>query len=121
MLMERALLLMLVVVANCLAGASSHAGLVLLANKGEQTLGIIDTITNQLVATIAESALPVTRSWHHPMGSWRLFRFTETLGSGEPRSKEFEPAFNAVVGGTAVRRNVFLRLDLRVTCINLRK
>jgi len=53
--MERALFLMLVVVAICLTGISSHTGLVLVANKGEHTLGIIDTATNQQVAKIAES------------------------------------------------------------------
>jgi hypothetical protein len=80
------------------SGASSHAGLVLLANNGEQTLGIINTVTNQLVATIAESGTTGHEVGHHPMGNWRLFRFTETLGSGEPRSKAFGPAFNARVG-----------------------
>ena len=53
--MERALFLMLVVVAISLTGVSSHTGLVLVANKAEQTLGIIDSATNQQVATVAES------------------------------------------------------------------
>ena len=53
--MERALFLMLVVVAISLTGMSSQNGLVLVANKGEHTLGIIDAATNQQIATVVES------------------------------------------------------------------
>jgi len=55
--MERALLLMFVVVGLCLTGASTNSGLLLVANKGEHTLGIIDTALGKQVATVDESGV----------------------------------------------------------------
>jgi YVTN family beta-propeller protein len=84
MLMERALLLMLVLVAISLAGASSHPGLVLVANKGEQTLGIIDTATNQLVATIAESGTTGHEVVASPDGKLAFVPVYGNSGVGKP-------------------------------------
>lgn len=82
--MERALLLMLVVVAIFLAGASSHPGLVLVANKGEQTLGIIDTATNQLVATVAESGTTGHEVVASPDGKLAFVPVYGNSGVGKP-------------------------------------
>ncbi len=54
-MMERSVLLLVIVGGMALATASSDAGLLLVANKGEHTLGIIDTTTNQQVAKINET------------------------------------------------------------------
>ena len=55
MLMERALLLIVVVGGMAFAGAYSNHALLLVANKGEHTLGIIDPATNQQVAKVDET------------------------------------------------------------------
>jgi YVTN family beta-propeller protein len=53
--MERALLLIAVVAGISLTSASSPRGLLLVANKGEHTLGIIDPAAMRQVATVAET------------------------------------------------------------------
>jgi DNA-binding beta-propeller fold protein YncE len=84
MLMERALLLILVVIAFSLLGVSPHAGLVLVANKSEHTLGIIDTATNQQVAKVAESGTTGHEVVASPDGKLAFVPIYGNSGVGKP-------------------------------------
>lgn len=56
-MLMRALLLVMLFVGITVAGTSSSGGLLLVANKGEQTLGIIDPSTERQIAVVAESGV----------------------------------------------------------------
>jgi YVTN family beta-propeller protein len=84
--MERALFLMLVVVAISFTAASSHTGLVLVANKGEHTLGIIETGTNQQVATVAETGTTGHEVVASPDGKLAFVPIYGNSGVGKPGS-----------------------------------
>lgn len=55
--MERALLLMAIAVGLCVTGASANAGWLLVANKGEHTLGIIDAALEKQIAKVDETGV----------------------------------------------------------------
>src|ERR1700686_117552 len=82
--MERALFLVLVVVAISLTGVSSHTGLVLVANKGEHTLGIIDTAANQQIATVVESGTTGHEVVASPDGKLAFVPIYGNSGVGKP-------------------------------------
>jgi DNA-binding beta-propeller fold protein YncE len=56
-MISRIIVLMIVVAAVSMLEASSHTGTVLVANKGEQTLGIIDPTANRQIATVRETGI----------------------------------------------------------------
>ncbi len=58
--------------------------MLLVANKGDRMLGVVDPGAGRQVATIAENGITGHEVAASPMASWRMSQSMETPGSGSP-------------------------------------
>lgn len=82
--MDLCLLLITLLAGISLAGASSDNGVLLVANKGEHTLGIVDTAANQQIATVAETGVTGHEVVASPDGSLAFVPIYGNSGVGLP-------------------------------------
>jgi YVTN family beta-propeller protein len=68
------------------SGAASHSGLLLVANKGEHTLGIIDPVTAQQAATVPETGVTGHEVVGSPDGKLAFIPIYGDSGVGLPGS-----------------------------------